>query len=93
MANKTDNKFGVLLFKEAWQELGEVLKPYQQQEGTIGKHLYCKELRLNGLFVVMTFTPKQVENRIDCEVCVYIPSHFVKFIAESKDPGRAPIGF
>ena len=91
-ANMTDNKFGVLLSEEAWQELGEVLKPYQQ-EGAIGKYLYCKDLHLNGLFVAMTFTPKQIDNRIDCEMRVFIPSHFVKFIAESKDPGRAPIGF
>lgn len=85
-----DDKYGVLLFENAWEEIGEALKPYQQ-EGPIGKFLYCREIDLGHAFVTMTFTPKQVEGKIDCKIGISIPSSFVKFVAEGAD--KTPMGF
>lgn len=86
----TDDKYGVLLFENAWEEIGEALKPYQQ-EGPIGKYLYCREIDLGPAFVTMTFTPKQVGGEIGCKMSISIPSSFVKFVAEGAD--KAPMGF
>ena len=92
MANETASKYWVLLFEHAWKELGEALEPYQQ-EGPIGKYLYCQDLNCDGYFVKMTFTAEQVDNRIDCVMHISIPNSFVKFIAEAADSDRPPIGF
>ena len=92
MTDQIDNKYGVLLFENAWKELGEALKLYQQ-EGPIGKYLYCKELCYDGPMVEMTFTPEQVDNKIDCVMHISVPSNFIKFIAQAADSNRAPIGF
>ena len=92
MTDQTDNKYGVLLFENAWKELGEALKLYEQ-EGPIGKYLYCKELYFDGSFVKMIFTPEQVGDRIDCVMYISVPSNFIKFIAQAADSNRAPIGF
>ena len=92
MANKTDNLYGVLLFEEAWNQLGEALKPYWQ-EGPIGKYLYCKDIGFCGHFMTLTFTQKQVHNRIGCDMTIWVPTSFVKFIAHTADKTRAPVGF
>ena len=91
-ADKADNKYGVLLFENAWKELGEALKPYQQ-EGPIGKYLYCNNLYCDGPFVRMTFAPEQVGDRIDCVMHISVPSNFVKFIVQAADSDRTPVGF
>ena len=92
MTGKTDDKYGVLLSEDGWRELGETLAPYQQ-EGAIGKYLYCKELCFDGPFVKMTVTPEQTGGRIDCVMQIYIPDNFVTFIAQTPDRDRAPAGF
>ena len=92
MATETNNRYGVLLFEHAWEALGDALKPYQQ-EGPIGKYLYCKDLHYDGHFMKMTFIAEQVDNRIDCTMHTSIPTSFVRFIAEAADRDRAPIGF
>ena len=92
MTDTTDDKYGVLLSEDGWRELGEALKPYQQ-EGPIGKYLYCKELCCDGSFVKMTVTPEQVGDRIDCVMQISVPGAFVKFIAHTPDRDRAPAGF
>ena len=85
-----DDKYGVLLFDNAWEEIGEALKHYQQ-EGPIGKYLYCREIDLGHSFVTMTFTPHQVEGKIASQMSISIPSSFVKFVAEGAD--KRPMGF
>lgn len=85
-----DDKYGVLLFENAWEEIGEALKPYQQ-EGPIGKYLYCREIVLGHSFVTMTFTSKQVEGKVANKMSISIPSSFVKFVAEGAD--KTPMGF
>ena len=88
----TDDKYGVLLFEEAWKQLGEALAPYRK-EGSIGKYIYCNRLEFCGHFVAMTFTPKQVDNKIECKMSTWVPSSFIKFVAQAADGERAPIGF
>ena len=87
----TNVKFGVLLFDEGWAALGKAIEPYEQADaGRVGRHLYCKDLRFEGTFVVLTIAPDQVQNRIKTEMSIYIPSHFVKFIASGPE---SSIGF
>lgn len=86
----TDDQYGVLLFENAWEELGEALKPYQK-EGPIGKYLYCRKVELGYSFVTLTFTPKQVGGKITCNMSISIPTSYVKFIAEGAD--KTPMGF
>ena len=87
-----DNNFGVLLYDEAWAELGESLKPYEQS-GPIGKYLYCKKFEVVGQFIEVTFTPEQVDNRIADEMSIWIPASFVKFVATSTEANANKIGF
>ena len=86
----TDDKYGVLLSENTWKEIEEALKPYQQ-EGPIGKYLYCREIALGHSFVTMTFTPKHLDGKIGCKMSISTPSSFVKFIAEGAD--KTPMGF
>lgn len=87
-----NNNYVVLLFEEAIKELGPALEPYFL-EGPVGKHLYCKSLEHLGGFIVLTFTPEQVQDRIQSEINIQIPSHFVKFIAYANDDDQKKIGF
>ena len=86
----TDDQYGVLLFENAWEEIGEALKLYQK-EGPIGKYLYCRNVELGHSFVTLTFAPKQVDGRIGCKMNISIPCSFVKFVAEGAD--KTPMGF
>lgn len=88
----TDDKYGVLLTDQGWDELGEALKPYVQN-GPIGKYIYFKELTFTGSFISLTFTPNQVQDRIVTEMQIYIPSHFVKFVASAAGENAKKIGF
>ncbi len=85
----TNAKYGVLLFDEGWAALGNAIQPYAQA-GRDGRYLYCKELRFESVFIVLTIAPDQVQNRIKSEMSIYIPSSFVKFIASGPE---ASIGF
>lgn len=87
-----DNRFGVLLFDEGWNELGGALEPYTR-EGPIGKYLYCRKFEVIGPFVELTFTPGQVHGRIDEESTVWIPTHFIKFVATSSTANEQGMGF
>lgn len=88
----TDNKFGVLLFDEGWMELGEALKPYEQN-GPIGKYLYCRKFEIDGPFAELTFTPEQVEGRVEEETTVWIPRSFIKFVATVSTANEKVLGF
>ena len=87
-----DDKFGVLLFEHGWKELGNILEPYEQN-GPIGKYLYCKKIETIGQFIMLTLTPEQVNGRIKDEMTIWIPVSFVKFIASSTEANAKPIGF
>lgn len=90
--SEKNNNYAVLLFEGAMKELGPALQPYFI-EGSAGRHLYCKKLEhING-FIVLTFTPEQVRNRIKSEINIQIPSHFVKLIAYANDDDQKKIGF
>lgn len=88
----TDRQYGVLLFEEAWEQLGESMDPYRK-EGPIGKYIYCAELEVCGQFVSMTFAPDQVDKRIDTEMTIWLPIGFIKFIAFAKNSDVLQIGF
>ena len=87
-----DQQYGVLLFEEAWEQLGEAVDPYRK-EGPIGKYLYCNELEVCGQFVTMTFTPDQVDEKIGDEMTILLPIGFIKFIAHATKSDILPIGF
>ncbi len=89
---ESDNKFGVLLFDAGWKELGEALKPYEQN-GPIGKYLYCRNFEVNGPFVELTFSPGQVEGRIKEEMTIWIPTGFIKFVTTASAANEKAIGF
>ena len=89
---KTDKNFGVLLFDEGWKQLEEALKPYEKK-GPIGRYIYCKELSFVEHFVTMTFTPEQVDGKIGCEMTIWVPNHFIKFVAHAADKTKNPLGF
>ena len=84
--------YGVLLFENAWQEIGTAIEPYQK-EGHVGKYLYCNELKFDCGFAVMTFYPDKL--RISSKMTIHVPISFIKFIAHSveSEPEREPIGF
>lgn len=87
-----DDKFGVLLYDEAWEVLSSALKPYEQN-GPIGRYLYCKKFDVVGLFATLTFTPEQVNNRIKDEMSIWIPASFIKFVATATDANAKAMGF
>lgn len=87
-----DNNYAVLLFPQAMEELEIPLTPYFV-DGPMGKHLYCKKLEHLGGFIVLTFTPDQVRHKIQSDINIQIPSHFVKFIAYANDDDQKKIGF
>ncbi|WP_146168184.1 hypothetical protein [Pseudomonas mangrovi] len=90
--NNNDDKYGVLLFPQAIEELGKAIESYLH-DGSVGKYIYCKQLTHLPGFVALTITPEQVNNRIGSEMTIHIPSHFVKFIAYGKNLDHQKIGF
>ncbi len=90
--SSADNQFGVLLFDAGWNELGPALKPYEN-DGPIGKYLYCRKFEVNGPFVELTFTPAQVDGRIEEEMTVWIPTAFIKFVATASAANGNVLGF
>jgi len=78
------DRFGVLLTEQAYQDLGEALKPYIQH-GPIGKYIYAKSVENQGNFVLMTILPEQVQNKIGNIMTIWIPTPFVKFIVGSEN--------
>ncbi len=66
-----DDKFGVLLFENAWSELGKAFEPYVH-DGNVGKYIYCKNLVHFGNFVELTIIPSQVADRIRNEMKIQI---------------------
>ena len=87
-----DDKFGVLLTAQGWEELEHALKPYAQN-GPIGKYIYCKELYFEGSFICLSLTPEQVQGRISTNMKIYIPSHYVKYVATDASDNARKIGF
>ena len=87
-----DDQFGVLLSKEAIEYLGKALQPYIQT-GSIGKYINCKRASLEQGYWVLTLTPEQTGDRIKEDMTIWIPAHFVAFLAHVKGAGRNELGF
>ena len=81
---------GVLLYENAYKELGDAIKPYVST-GPIGKYIYCKCAKQNGSFLDMTFTPDMCDETVMVDMLISIPLHFVKFMASGSE--NLPIGF
>jgi hypothetical protein len=90
MAN--DTKYGVLMYDEAWKELGKAVAPYFH-EGDIGKYIYCKDIVHLGHFVELTITPSQVSEKIKSEMKIQIPCKYIKFITYGSETDQKNIGF
>jgi hypothetical protein len=54
--NNNDDKYGVLLFPQAIEELGKAIESYLH-DGSVGKYIYCKQLTHLPGFVALTITP------------------------------------
>jgi hypothetical protein len=87
-----DDKFGLLLTEQGWEELEIALKPYVQN-GPIGRYIYCKELYFEGSFICLLLTSEQVQGRISTDMKIYIPSHYVKYVATNASENAKKIGF
>jgi hypothetical protein len=85
----SSQRYGVLLFDAAYDQLYKALKPYVQT-GSIGKYFYCTDVGPDGAFFKMSFTPELVENRIDDPMTIWIPIQFVKFWVKSSSKKSIP---
>ena len=83
MATRTH--FGILLTDQAYEDIGEALKPYVQQ-GPIGRYLYAESVENQGNFILLTILPTEVQNRITCPMTIWIPTQYVKFVVGSERP-------
>ena len=70
--------YAVFLFDQAWEALGESIKPYVQ-EGPAGKHIRCHVVDTGGAFVEMTL-PAKNERGDDAEMELMIPMAMVRMI-------------
>lgn len=75
--------FGILLSAQAYEDIGEALKPYVQQ-GPIGPYLYAESVENLGNFILLSILPEEVQNRIACPMTIWIPVQYVKFIVGSE---------
>ncbi|AXK72372.1 hypothetical protein DWG18_08865 [Lysobacter sp. TY2-98] len=70
--------YAVFLFEQAWEALGDAIKPYVQ-EGPSGPHIPCHIVDTGGAFVEMTL-PAKDENGAAAEVELMIPMAMVRMI-------------
>ncbi|WP_133501962.1 hypothetical protein [Cognatilysobacter terrigena] len=70
--------YAVFLFEQAWEALGEAIKPYVQ-EGPTGPHIPCHVVDTGGAFVEMTL-PAKDERGKDAEIELMIPMQMVRMI-------------
>ena len=81
---------GVLLYEQAYEDIGDALKPYIK-EAAIGKYIYCNSANQNGAFLDMLFKPEMCNGSVKDEMLISIPIKTVKFIASGNK--SLPIGF
>jgi hypothetical protein len=81
---------GVLLYKEAYEDIGDILAPYVS-EGPIGKYIYCKTAQEHGSFLDMTFTPELCADTVKEDMLISVPLRYVKFMTTSS--ASLPMGF
>jgi hypothetical protein len=81
---------GVLLYEEAYKDIGDVLTPYVS-EGPIGKYIYCKTAQENGSFLDMTFTPALCAETVKEDMLISVPLRYVRFMTTSS--ASLPMGF
>ncbi|MGY4515554.1 hypothetical protein [Lysobacter sp. HA18] len=70
--------YAVFLFEQAWEALGEAIKPYVQ-EGATGPHIPCHIVDTGGAFVEMTLRAKDDAGG-DAEIELMIPMAMVRMI-------------
>lgn len=70
--------YAVFLFEQAWDALGDAIKPYVQ-EGPSGPHIPCHVVDTGGAFVEMTL-PAKDEKGAAAEVELMIPMAMVRMI-------------
>lgn len=70
--------YAVFLFEQAWDVLGEAIKPYVQ-DGPTGPHIPCHEVDTAGAFVEMTLRAKD-ERGHDAELELMVPMGMVRMI-------------
>lgn len=70
--------YAVFLFEQAWEALGEAIKPYVQ-DGPAGPHIPCHEVDTAGAFVEMTLRAKD-ERGHDAEIELMVPGGMVRMI-------------
>jgi hypothetical protein len=80
---------GVLLTKEGWADLADVLEPYTLT-GRIGKFIYCRHVEPNGYYFVIVGASRNDGGDV-FEAEIGIPHRYVRSFILAAD--RTQLGF